>query len=252
MLMSPLEGGACLFFMKIPGKKIEAEFEARVNRFVARVRLQKKSFEVHVPNSGRLAELLVPGARVILREAANSLRKYKYDLIMAYKNGLLVSVDSQLPNRLLMEAFNKKSPILMEHDRAKRLLKYPIAKPEISYKNSRFDIGLGDENDIRYYIEVKGVTLVENRRALFPDAPTDRGAKHLKELERARHEGLGAGVFFVIQREDAAAFSPNDSMDPPFGDALRRAARAGVDIFAFRCAVEPGEIKLIGPVDVRL
>jgi len=251
--------------MKIPGRKVEAVFEERLNRFVAKVNLKGKSIEVHVPNSGRLAELLAPGARAVLRQAANPLRKFRYDLIMAYKDGILVSVDSILPNKLMAALFKEGIDFLLQRgldfnqsESIKKMLEYDFVRPEVKFKNSRFDIGLGkndgrgSEAGIKSYIEVKGVTLVENNLARFPDAPTERGTKHLLELIEAKREGFGAGIFFVIQREDAAAFSPNDSMDPAFGKALRTAARAGVDMFACRCRVEPDNIELLETVSIIL
>ncbi|MDI3480930.1 MAG: sugar fermentation stimulation protein [Tepidanaerobacteraceae bacterium] len=250
--------------MIIPGKKVEAIFEKRLNRFVARVDLKGGSIEVHVPNSGRLAELLVPGARVVLRETANRLRKYCYDLIMVYKDDILVSVDSMLPNKLMVVAL-KESKDFFQQDNYNWLCKtikkiegYDFVRSEVKFKDSRFDIGIGKndadgkKDSIKYYMEVKGVTLVEKKMALFPDAPTERGTKHLLELVEAKREGFGAGVCFVIQREDADAFSPNDAMDTSFGRALRAAARAGVDVFAVRCRVELDNIELMEAVKIIL
>ncbi|TYP58492.1 DNA/RNA nuclease SfsA [Thermosediminibacter litoriperuensis] len=229
--------------MRIEGIKIDATFEERLNRFVAAVKIGNRPHKVHVPNSGRLAELLVPGARVILREAQNPARKYPYDLIMVYTGDTLVSVDSSLPGRLLISELSRDRILSFDYD---------FVKPEVKYGGSRFDIGLGSRGKIFYYIEVKGVTLVENGRALFPDAPTERGAKHMLELARAREEGYGAGVFFIVQREDADRFSPNDTMDKKFGDALRRAAEAGVEVFAYSCQVDRNEILLLNPLPVEL
>ena len=203
--------------MQIIGDKIEAQFEKRLNRFVARVRINNKSFNVHVPNSGRLAELLTPGARVILRDSENPNRKYRYSLIMVYKDGVYISVDSLLPNKLILYALKTKHAVFKGDLRTSKLLDYPNIKPEAKYGNSRFDVALGDGSIIKYYIEIKGVTLVEDRISMFPDAPTIRGTKHLLELAKAKSEGFGAGVFFVIQREDADIFSPNDLMDIKFG-----------------------------------
>ncbi|HHW01591.1 MAG TPA: DNA/RNA nuclease SfsA [Thermoanaerobacterales bacterium] len=250
--------------MIIQGKKVEAVFEKRLNRFVAMVNLEGKSIKAHVPNSGRLAELLNPGAMIVLRETENPLRKFRYDIIMAYKDNILVSVDSILPNKLITEVLknNKNDPkevIIGKNDKKIRaMFEYDFVRPEVKYKNSRFDIGLGMKNEmgekdgIKYYLEVKGVTLVEKNIARFPDAPTERGTKHILELVEAKREGFGAGIFFVVQRQDAEAFSPNDAMDPAFGKALRQAAKAGVDIFAYRCVVEPDKIELQKPVEIRM
>lgn len=238
--------------MIITGEKVEAEFIARLNRFVAKVRLNNEVIDVHVPNSGRLKELLIPGARVILRVSSNPTRKYKYDLIMAYIEKELVSVDSMLPNKLMFEVLTKGSSYLPDDPGLKKLCSFPLKKPESRYKNSRFDIGLGKENKILYYAEIKGVTLVENNVAYFPDAPTERGTKHLEELTVAKQEGIGAGVIFVVQRQDAKVFSPHDRMDSAFGQALRKASLSGVDVYSYRCKVKPDEIYLIDSVKIKL
>jgi len=238
--------------LQIAGDKIEAKFEERLNRFVARVRLNDVSMNVHVPNSGRLRELLTFGARVILRDSKNPSRKYRYSLIMVYKDGIYISVDSLIPNKLMVEELRKKSPIFKENPRTLDMLEYAHVKPEVVFGDSRFDIALSDGNEKKYYIEIKGVTLVENNRAFFPDAPTARGTKHLLELARAKSLGFGAGVFFIIQRDDADLFSPNDTMDPEFGEALRFAAKGGVDVFAYKCRVSPEKIDLIEAVNILL
>ncbi|MCG0276230.1 MAG: DNA/RNA nuclease SfsA [Thermosediminibacteraceae bacterium] len=229
--------------MNIDGVKIDGIFEKRLNRFVASVKIKNKSHKVHVPNSGRLAELLIPGARVILRKADNPARKYPYDLIMVYSDDILVSIDSTLPAKLLAAELSKDK--LFD-------VSYEFVKTEVSYGKSRFDIGLGKNGEIFYFIEVKGVTLVEKRRAFFPDAPTERGARHMLELAKAKKEGYGAGVFFIVQREDADMFSPNDSMDRNFGEALRIAVKAGVEVFAYNCLVSRDEILLFKPLPVKI
>ncbi|MCF6097376.1 DNA/RNA nuclease SfsA [Thermovorax subterraneus] len=229
--------------MKIDGEKVDGIFEKRLNRFVASVKINDKPENVHVPNSGRLKELLTPGARVILQKALNSHRKYPYDLIMVYKGNTLVSIDSTLPSRLLASELSKKKLLKLDYD---------CVKTEVSYGNSRFDVALGNDGKIFYYMEVKGVTLVEEGKALFPDAPTERGAKHMMELAKAKKEGFGAGVFFVVQRDDAEIFSPNDSMDENFGKALRVAANAGVELFAYSCRVTQDEVVLLRPLPVKL
>ncbi|KXG78691.1 Sugar fermentation stimulation protein A [Fervidicola ferrireducens] len=229
--------------MKIDGEKVDGIFEKRLNRFVASVKINDKPEYVHVPNSGRLKELLTPGARVILQKALNSHRKYPYDLIMVYKGNTLVSIDSTLPSRLLASELSKKKLLKLDYD---------WVKTEVPCGNSRFDIALGNDGKIFYYMEVKGVTLVEEGKALFPDAPTERGAKHMIELAKAKKEGFGAGVFFVVQRDDAEIFSPNDSMDENFGKALRVAANAGVELFAYSCRVTQDEVVLLRPLPVQL
>lgn len=237
--------------MRVDGSKVEALFIEKLNRFVGVVLLQGVSTAVHIPNSGRLAELLLPGALVILRVSDNPMRKYRYSLIMVEANGTLVSVDSLLPNKLAVDALRRKSEIF-RRGKAQKLLFYDFIRPEVRYQASRFDIGLGDDEEIKYYLEIKGVTLAENSKAMFPDAPTERGARHLKELAAAKREGFGAGVFFVIQREDVEAFVPNDEMDPLFGQTLRNAVQQGVDVFAMKCRVEPQKIAFLEEVEVIL
>lgn len=229
--------------MKIEGEKVEGIFEKRLNRFVASVKIDGTLEYVHVPNSGRLKELLTPGARVILQRALNPRRKYPYDLIMVYKEDTLVSIDSTLPSRLLASELLEKNLLELDYDRV---------KTEVTFGNSRFDVALEKSGKVFYYIEVKGVTLVEKSRALFPDAPTARGAKHMLELAEAKREGFGAGVFFVVQRDDARFFSPNDAMDKNFGMALRAAADAGVELYAYSCRVTENEVELLRPLTVLL
>lgn len=230
----------------------KARFINRLNRFVATVQIEKEIFNVHVPNSGRLKELLIPGAQVILRKANNPSRKYMYDLIMVYKNDILVCVDSLLPNRLLYDAILKKHKLLKSNRKTRELLEYEEVNREVSFKNSRFDIGLKIKDKLKYLIEIKGVTLVKNNCAYFPDAPTLRGKKHLKELIVAKQEGFGAGIFFIIQRKDVSCFAPNFKMDKSFSAALKEAVSCGVDIFAIRCDVCPLYIKLKDFVPVKL
>lgn len=222
----------------------EAKFVKRLNRFVATVQIKEDVFDVHVPNSGRLKELLIPGARVILKKAKNVKRKYKYDLIMVYKDDVLVSVDSLLPNQLLYNAIVKKHNLLKNNIRTKKLLEYENIKREVSFKNSRFDIGLTSKEHTEYFIEIKGVTLEKNNCAYFPDAPTLRGIKHLKELSIAKQEGFDAGVFFIIQRDDVKSFAPNTSLDTSFSKSLIDAVSKGVNVFAIKCKVEPTFVKL--------
>jgi len=237
--------------MIVEGNKVFAIFIEKLNRFVGKVSCDGKESFVHIPNSGRLAELLRPGARVILRESDNLKRKYRYSLIMVEKDDVLVSVDSILPNKLVVNSIKEKVRVLRD-GKTSKLLEHDFIKPEIKHLDSRFDVGLGNGEQISYYLEVKGVTLVENNRARFPDAPTIRGARHLKELSSLCIRGFGAGVFFVVQREDACAFAPNDKMDPNFGAALRFAMNSGVDVFAMKCKVDENHIDLIGEIPIIL
>ncbi|NLY43422.1 MAG: DNA/RNA nuclease SfsA [Clostridiaceae bacterium] len=230
--------------MKIDGPTIEGVFVKRLNRFEAVVNIGGTDSIVHVPNTGRLKELLVAGARVLVRVFDNHKRKTRYGLLLVKKNGIWVSIDSgNVPNRIMYEA-------LLNGD-FKPLEGYEHFKREVLVQDSRLDFGLFYK-EREYYIEVKGVTLVENRKAFFPDAPTVRGTRHLEELRRLREQGKGAGVIFIIQREDADLFMPNDRMDPDFGIALRKAFDAGVDIWAYTCTVDCSQIKLEKEVPVYL
>ena len=220
-----------------------ARFVARPNRFVARVALPDGTEQVvHVKNTGRCRELLVPGAPVYLAESGNPLRKTRYDLIAVEKGPLLVNLDSQAPNRVFAEwaqagGFRPGLTLL---------------RPETRWGNSRFDFYWEDADGAKGFVEVKGVTLEEGGHARFPDAPTQRGVKHLEELLRCRRQGYEAAVCFVVQMSGMADFAPNDATHPAFGEALRRAAAGGVAILARECAVTPDTLTLTRPVAVRL
>ena len=219
-----------------------AVFQARPNRFVARVLLDGKEETVHVKNTGRCRELLVPGARVYLAEGDNPARKTRYDLVAVEKGELLVNLDSQAPNKVFAQwaqagGFRPGLTLL---------------RPETTWGNSRFDFYWEDAAGQRGFVEVKGVTLEEEGHVRFPDAPTLRGVKHLEELVRARAEGYDAAVCFVVQMEGMVDFAPNDATHPAFGAALRRAAAAGVTVLAMECAVTPGSLAIRRSIPVRL
>ncbi|MDF2883519.1 MAG: sugar fermentation stimulation protein SfsA [Clostridiaceae bacterium] len=222
---------------------VNAKFIRRPNRFQGYVYINDKEEFVHVPNTGRCREILVPGAAVILREENNPSRKTKYDLIAAYKKNMLISIDSQIPNKVVEEALiNKK---------ISSLKKFNIIQREKTFGNSRFDFKLSNSND-EYYLEVKGVTLEDNGITKFPDAPTERGRKHLLELIEVKKTGKGAGVLFLIQLENADYFTPNDEMDKDFGEALRMAKSNGVDVMAYNCRVGENFITLFNEVQIKL
>lgn len=216
---------------------IPGTFLSRSNRFVAQVDLNGHTETCHVKNTGRCRELLLPGCRVYLVPGSNPARKTKYDLVAVEKQTahgpLLVNMDAQAPNRVFAEWARER---------------YDDVHPEVRYGQSRLDFCL----DGQHFVEVKGVTLEQDGRCRFPDAPTERGTRHLHELIRAVEEGYRATAFFVIQMADAEDFSPNDETDPAFGVALRQAAEAGVEIAAWCCRVTPGSIALDRPVPVRL
>ena len=219
-----------------------ARFVARPNRFVARVQLDGAEQTVHVKNTGRCRELLVPGATVYLAEGDNPARKTRYDLVAVQKGSLLINLDSQAPNKVFAEWARAG------HFRPGLTL----LRPETRWGNSRFDFYWEDAAGHRGFVEVKGCTLEENGHARFPDAPTLRGVKHLEELALCRQQGYEATVCFVLQMAGMADFAPNDATHPEFGAALRRAAQSGVEVLARECTVTPATLALAGPVPVRL
>ncbi|OFI04978.1 sugar fermentation stimulation protein A [Clostridium acetireducens DSM 10703] len=222
--------------MVINKRVIEATFLKRPNRFQAYVNVNGEEVMVHVPNTGRCKEILIPGCTVILREENSPLRKTKYDLIAGYKNDKLINIDSQIPNKVVEEALKNK--------KINKLIKYNKIEREKTFKNSRFDFKLEDDKCNIYYLEVKGVTYEYNGLAKFPDAPTDRGRKHILELIEAKKEGAGAGILFLIQMENVKSFSPFDEIDLKFGNVLRNAEKNNIDIFAYNCSLSPNYIEL--------
>lgn len=192
--------------------------------------------QVHVKNTGRCRELLQPGAQVWL-EPAEGPRKTAFSLIAVQKGERLVNIDSQAPNRVTEEALLDGRLLLPGIGQA------GIVMREKTFGNSRFDFYL-EGNGRRGYLEIKGATLEENEICRFPDAPTERGTRHLRELIQVKEQGMEAAVLFVIQMESVRYLVPNDSTDPAFGDALREAAAAGVAILARECEVKPGQLVL--------
>lgn len=230
--------------MKYNKNIFKAIFVKRPNRFNANVIYNGEEIVVHVPNTGRCKELLIPGATVLLREENNPNRKTKFDLIAVYKEGKNISIDSQIPNKVVKEALLNKA--------VDKLVEYTNILSEKTFGSSRFDFKLSKDSGEEYYLEVKGVTLEENGECRFPDAPTERGAKHLLELIEVKKSGRGAGVLFLIQMEDAINFTANDERDPKFGEALRKAKSEGVDIFAYSCKVNEEGITLDKPIEIIL
>lgn len=221
-----------------------AKFIKRPNRFQAYVELDGEELMVHVPNTGRNREILVPGYTVILREENNPQRKTKYDLIAGYKGERLINIDSQIPNKVVDEA--------LKNGKIDKLKKYNNITREKTFGNSRFDFKLSDDKGSEYYLEIKGVTYEDNGKTAFPDAPTERGRKHLLELVEVLESGRGAGVLFLIQMENVDYFTPHDEMDKLFGEALRYAYHSGVDVFAYDCSLGENFITLNKSVEVRL
>lgn len=212
------------------GYVADAVFLQRPNRFIAQVLLHGQEETVHVKNTGRCKELLVPGAKVYLEKGKNPARKTAWDLIAVEKGDRLINMDSQLPNKVAEEWLAQGG-----------LGQFSQLLREQTWGASRLDFCLKDARRTKY-VEVKGVTLEEGGKVYFPDAPTARGVKHLEELTRIRREGMEAAVLFVVQMDGVTAFSPNDATDPAFGDALRRAKDAGVEIAAIDCLVRPEEV----------
>lgn len=225
--------------MKIKGIII-GEFISRPNRFQSYVILNNQEIMVAVPNTGRCKEILIPGTIVILREGTNPSRKTKYDLIAAYKGTKLINIDSQAPNKVVEEALILR--------KIEKLTKYTNISREKTFGKSRFDFKLSDDNGNEYYLEIKGVTLEENGHCMFPDAPTERGTRHLLELIDVKKSGIGAGVLFLVQMDNVSSFSPNYKMDKAFGEALNLAKNNGVDIFVYKCEVFEDSITLIDEI----
>ena len=217
-------------------------FLSRPNRFIAYVELEGRQETVHVKNTGRCRELLVPGAAVYLTRSGNPARKTQYDLIAVEKGKLLINMDAQAPNQVFREWAETGG--FMEH--------LTLLKGEKTWGNSRFDFYWENQQGRKGFVEVKGVTLEEKGHARFPDAPTERGVKHLEELMRCREAGFEAAVCFVLQMEGIVDFSPNDATHPAFGDTLRRAAQQGVQVLAMECLVSPDSLTIARPVEVHL
>ena len=220
-------------------------FVRRINRFTAEVLIDGEPEIVHVKNTGRLQELLLPKAKVTLQKKLNANRKTAYDLISVYKPGLKwVNIDSLAPNMLMKQQ-------LMS-------LNYDLVKPEYTYGKSRIDFYM-ESNGESFLTEVKGCTLADDLHpgiGLFPDAPTERGVKHLQELTKAAKEGCHCSIAFVIQMNGIHRVLPNETAQPEFKEALVKAARAGVQIVCYSCHVEADSIKITGVVgdsnDLRL
>ena len=218
-------------------------FVRRDNRFRATVEVAGEPVAAHLPNSGRLTELLTPGRRCWLVEFDDPRRKTRFDLALVAYADTLVSVDARLPNRLLAEA--------LAAGRLEPFRGYSRVEQEVRLGESRLDFRLSGSAGV-CWVEVKSVTLVEHGIARFPDAPTVRGVRHLRELTRVVGEGTGAAVAFVIQRSDARRFAPHEQADPDFAAALREAASVGVGVYAWACEVSQRAIAIAGRVPVDL
>ncbi|MFW9909447.1 MAG: DNA/RNA nuclease SfsA [Candidatus Thorarchaeota archaeon] len=222
-----------------------SKFIDRPNRFLGRVLLNGNAVEVFIPNPGRMYELMVPGKEVYVRPVSTSHRKTRFNLIAVKHDGVIVSIDSNLPNAFMKQMFRK--------GQMKEFENFSTIIDEPRVYDGRFDFRLEGDSQVAF-IEVKSCTLVERGRAIFPDAPTKRGTRHMLSLARAIKEGLAtrAAVFFVIQRPDARIFSPNDPTDSNFGNALRTAQRKGVEVYALSTQVVNWDLSFIGQVPLEL
>lgn len=222
----------------------KAYFESRPNRFIAYVDRLSQREKVHVKNTGRCRELLVPGAEVYLEESSMDRqegRKTRYDLIAVKKGERIINMDSQAPNQAVYEWLLKKElfPELVS------------VRPETTYGDSRFDFYV-ETQDEKIFLEVKGVTLERDGAVLFPDAPSERAVKHVKELIKAAKDGFTSYLIFVIQMQDVQYFMPNEETQPEFAEVLREARKEGVKILAYDCQVTPESMEIRKPVPVKL
>jgi sugar fermentation stimulation protein A len=218
-----------------------AKFLSRPNRFIALVELEGKELKVHVKNTGRCRELLIPGSKVYLEKASNPERKTPYDLVAVDKDGKVINIDSQAPNVVVKEWLES-------------LGTYSLVRPEFRYGDSRIDFYMEKTSEApisteKYLMEVKGCTLFRNGTGFFPDAPTERGARHLKELIKAQNEGYHAQIAFVIQGEGISKVLPNEETDPEFAEAFYEAEKAGVEVLFLTCRVEKNSIEIWLPGD---
>lgn len=227
-------------------KMVEAKFIERPNRFVAYCDIDGQIEKVHVKNTGKCKELLVTGYTVYLEESDNPNRQTKYSLIAVKKGDRLINMDSQVTNKMVYESLEDKSLVLPGFDEEITLI-----KPEKTYGNSRFDVYIEGKTK-KAFIEVKGCTLEIDGVIKFPDAKTERGVKHVRELIEARKDGYLAYIIFVIQMDDVLYFTPNIEMHKEFGDVLKEAEESGVNILAYDSLVEIDNIKLNKPVKVIL
>ena len=216
---------------------IPAEFCSRPNRFIAICKVAGQETVCHVKNTGRCKELLIPGCRVFLTPGENPARKTPYDLIAVEKEGEMINIDSVAPNKAAGEWLPSFLP------------QGAVVRPETKFGNSRMDF-YAKAGEQEFLIEVKGVTLKQNGVALFPDAPTTRGVKHLKELTHAVKQGYTCYVLFVIQMKGVTQFSPNRQTDPDFAETLKEAQDAGVSVLALDCTVTPNSMEIHGEIPV--
>ena len=232
--------------MKYKGRIKEGVFLSRPNRFIAYVMVDGREEKCHVKNTGRCRELLVPGCKVYLEESENPNRSTRFDLVATEKkigdSSILINMDSQAPNSVV-EEWLRKGELFGEKAEVKR---------EVTYSDSRFDFSITDESGRISFLEVKGCTLEKNGVVMFPDAPTERGVKHVKELIKAKKEGYGAYILILVQMCGVKYFVPNWDTHPAFGEALREADRNRVIILCYDSIVTSDSITLFKSVPVVL
>ena len=232
--------------MKYKGRIKEGVFLSRPNRFIAYVMVDGREEKCHVKNTGRCRDLLVPGCKVYLEESENPNRSTRFDLVATEKkigdSSILINMDSQAPNSVV-EEWLRKGELFGEKIEVKR---------EVTYSDSRFDFSITDESGRITFLEVKGCTLEKNGVVMFPDAPTERGVKHVKELIKAKKEGYGAYILILVQMCGVKYFVPNWDTHPAFGEALREAERNGVVILCYDSIVTSDSITLFKSVPVVL
>lgn len=224
--------------LKLPEPLVTGIFRTRPNRFLALIDLaEEKSVPCFVPNPGRLSKLLVPGVEVVLSKIpSNPKRKTQYDVVGVHHGSQIVSIDSRIPNKLIYTALQRA-----ELD---EFIGYDLVKSEYKYRKSRLDFLLSAKNREDCLLEIKSCTLVQGEWALFPDAPTERGRRHMMDLIVAKKEGFRACALFLVQRIDVTIFSPNDELDPKFGEALRKAAIAGVEVYSYSSTFRNNELSI--------
>jgi len=218
-----------------------AIFLSRPNRFIAHAFFDGEKIVCHVKNTGRCKELLVPGTTVYVQKSENPLRKTQYDLIAVRRGQRLINMDSQAPNQVFYELLQS----------GRYIEGITLIKPEARFGSSRFDFYV-EADGRKFFIEVKGVTLEEDGVALFPDAPTERGVRHLRELVQCVAAGYEAHVVFVVQMSDVRCFTPNGKTHAAFGKTLREAAAAGVKVVALDCTVRPDGLEVKDKIPIKL
>lgn len=223
---------------------VEASFIKRINRFIAEVKVNGNIEKVHVKNTGRCRELFIEGRKVYLQKSNNPERKTRYSIISIYKNDMLINIDSQVPNYAVFES--------LEKGHIEDFKDIVEIKREKKYKNSRFDIYYKRKNGQVGFIEVKGVTFEENGLAMFPDAPTERGTKHVYEMIEAVEEGYEGNIFFLIQMNKIKEFTPNEKMDYKFTKALKKALKSGVNVLIYNSIITKDSININEKVNLIL